>query len=196
MTVDVADFVRLWGDLPALRHLVVARLECDPQQVVQWSRETTTHYKWMLASDRVEGTKVWLHEFKPASERRPGYAASVHNHRYPFTAIAVAGGYSNVRYDVGFDPGSLRVERCDVIDLRRIREGLSYSMTPEEYHAVDDIEDGTKTLIMEFAAVSATSFSYDLTGDQMTRHVTLEARLESLLRPSAQLVDSSLGLLS
>lgn len=193
MIVEVADFIRLRGDVEALRQLVVAQLEYDPLQVARLSRETTTHYKWMLASDQMQGTTVWLHEFKSACERRSGFATTVHNHRYPFTAIVLSGGYTNLLYEVSFDPRSLHVERCEVIERRQLGEGLAYSMEPDEFHALDDIQDGTKTLIMEFAAVNAVSFSYDLIGDRMTKHLTLEARLRDLLQRPALLVGSSRG---
>lgn len=190
MTAGLAEFHRLWGDLDALRWLVLQRIEQNVQRVAQRSRETTTHYKWLLACDRPQGTKVWLHEFKPSSERRPGYAATVHNHRYPFTTVALSGGYSNVRYDVVFDPESLLVERCEVTDSTHLAPGQTYSIEPDEYHYVDEIEDRTKTLIMEFPALSPVSFSFDRRGERMTEHLALDARLRNLLRPHALLAGS------
>jgi hypothetical protein len=193
MTAGLAEFHRLWGDLDALRWLVVERIEQDVQRVARRSRETTTHYKWLLAWDRPQGMKIWLHEFKPASERRPGYAATVHNHRYPFTAIALSGGYTNVQYDIVFDAESLRVDRCDVVGSQDLTSGQTYSMEPDGYHYVDEIEDGTKTLIMEFPAVASASYSFDQRGDRMTEHLALDARLRNLLRPQALLAGAAKG---
>lgn len=190
MTAGLADFHRFWGDLDALRWLALQRIEQDVQRVARLSRETTTHYKWLLAADRLQGTKVWLHEFKPSSERRPGYAATIHNHRYPFTTVALSGGYLNLRYDVVFDPDSLVVERCEVIGSTHLTPGQTYSIEPDEYHYVDQIEDGTKTLIMEFAPTSQASFSFDRGGDRVTEHLALDARLRNLLRPHALLASS------
>jgi hypothetical protein len=49
------------------------------------SVEKTTHFKWFVAEDADRAFKVWLHEYKPASQRRTGHATVAHNHRFWFT---------------------------------------------------------------------------------------------------------------
>jgi hypothetical protein len=183
MTTSLAEFHRYWDDTEALKWLVAAQIMLDPQRVASQSRETTTHFKWLLACDRSHRRKIWLHEFKPACERRPGYASTVHNHRYPFTVVTLSGGYTNKRYRVAYEETSLRVTSCDVVRSEELLQGSTYSMQPDEYHSVDDIEDGTQTLIMEQAAVTTASYSLELEqrGDRMTKHVPLEVRVRSLL---------------
>lgn len=187
---SLAEFHRYWNDTEALRWLVAAHIKLDPQRVASQSRETTTHFKWLLACDRARGSKVWLHEFKPACERRPGYASTVHNHRYPFTAIALSGGYTNKRYRVAYEEASLRVLDCDLVGSDELVEGSTYQLQPDEYHSVDDIEDGTQTLIMEHAAVTTASYSLEQRGDRMTKHVPLEVRVRSLLEVQTPLTRS------
>jgi hypothetical protein len=183
MTTSLAEFHRYWNDTEALRWLVAAQIKLDPQRVASQSRETTTHFKWLLACDRARGSKVWLHEFKPPCERRPGYASTVHNHRYPFAAVALSGGYTNKRYRVAYEQRSLRVISCDLVHSDELLAGSAYTMQPDEYHSVDDIEDGTTTLVLEHAAVAAVSYSLELEqrGDRMTKHVPLEVRVKDLL---------------
>jgi len=188
MTRVLAEFRQLWGDIDALRWLVVKRLEFDPERVARRSRETTTHYKWLLASDRSQGSKIWFHEFKPACERRPGYASTIHNHRYPFASVALRGGYTNLRFDVCFEESSLRVHRCDLVQRECILEGSRYRMEPDEYHCVDDIADGTQTLVLELPAINPVSYSVDRFGDRVTEHVPLEVRINDLLHPRSLLL--------
>jgi hypothetical protein len=190
MTRTLAEFRQRWSDIDALRWLVARRLELDALKVARRSHETTTHYKWLLAADGGDGARVWLHEFKPARERRPGYASTVHNHRYTFTMIALTGGYTNLRFDVRLDPESLRVDRCDVRTRENIAEGSSYSLQPDEFHCLNDIEDGTQTLVMQEAPAHAVSFSIDESSDHATEHLPLEVRIRVLLQPRAILIGS------
>jgi hypothetical protein len=178
----LAEFRRHWHDPDALRRLVAKCIRLDPERVARESRETTTHFKWLVATDGMLGGKVWLHEYKLGYERRPGYASTVHNHRYPFTAVALNGGYTNKLYRVAFERSSLRVVTCDIVDSERLVEGSTYSMQPEEYHCVDDIEDGTQTLIVEHPPERTVSFSLDQRRERMTEHVPLEVRVRNLLQ--------------
>jgi hypothetical protein len=186
MTTSLAEFHRYWDDTEALRWLVAAQITVDPQRVASQSRETSTHFKWLVACDRARGSKVWLHEFKPACERRPGFASTVHNHRYSFTVVALCGGYTNKRYRIAYEPSTLRVTSCDLACSEELVEGSTYSMEPDEYHVIDDIEEGTQTLVLEHAAAATVSYSLERRGDRMTKHVPLEVRVRNLLQMQAQ----------
>jgi len=187
----MAEFSRRWGDVEALRWMVVKRLTASPGRVAQRSRETSTHFKWLLATDRARAMRIWLHEFKPSDERRAGYASSVHNHRYPFRAIALQGGYTNRRYDIGFDAGSLHLQRCELVHEEEFGEGVVYTMAPDEYHSVETIEEGTQSLVMELPPVAAVSYSIDQRGDRMIQHVPLEERIKHLVQPTAALLSAA-----
>lgn len=193
MATTLTSFRRHWSDTDALRWLVAERLEADGKRVASQSRETTTHYKWLLASDRNLRAQIWLHEFKPKRERRPGFASTIHNHRYPFQVVALTGSYLNKRYKVGFDGMSLRIISHELVKCEHFCEGLAYSMEPYEFHCLESIEEGTKTLVMELAPVTLSSFSVDQRGDRMIEHVPLEVRVHRLLQPSAGRMTSSVG---
>ena len=178
----LAVFLEHFDDPTTLRSLVAEVIRRDPNRIVRQSRETTTHYKWLLASDEAMCTKLWLHEFKPAGLRRPGYASSVHNHRYPFKAVALAGGYTNKRCHVIFEAETLQIGEIDVLSREPFLVGTGYALEPDEFHCVDEIQDGTQSLIAEFAAVRSASFSVDPKSDHLIKHVPLENRVRDLLR--------------
>lgn len=46
---------------------------------------------------------IWLHEYKPRATRADGYAQTIHNHRYPMSALLLAGGYRYTRFAVQAD---------------------------------------------------------------------------------------------
>jgi hypothetical protein len=187
MRATLQQFQKLWYDLDGLRQLTSRIIDFDPARVAHRSRETTTHYKWLLVSDPATRARVWLHEFKAPSERRDGYAISIHNHRYAFNAIILSGGYTNARYHVEFDNQSLVLEGCRMLERDVVPEAATYSMDPAEYHRIESIEDGTQTLVMEFAAASIASFSVDESEGRMLRHVPVEARADGLRSLSGRL---------
>jgi hypothetical protein len=187
MSTTYDDFQRHWHDTDALAWLVSKRLEGDLDDLARQSRETTSHFKWLIAADRGGQARVWLHEFKPAHERRPGYASTVHNHRYAFTSTVLSGSYANHRYRVAFDPETLAVTAYDSLGSDALVPGDSYSMSPDEYHRVDDIEDGTRTLITEFAPSLNASYSVAPNDTYVVCHVPLEVRVRSLLQAQASL---------
>lgn len=187
MAVSLDDFRRGWNDLDALRWLLCRRLEVNLQLMASRSRETTTHYKWLLAADRRIQARVWLHEFKPRRERREGFAATVHNHRYSFQTLVLRGSYVNTLYQVSFDRNTLRVHSCEPVDENEVPAYARYAMSPNEYHSLRDIEDGTQTLVMESAPALSASFSLDQEGGRMVQHIPLEARVDALRRLPTEL---------
>jgi hypothetical protein len=53
-----------------------------------------------------------------------------------------------------------------------------------------DIEDGTRTLIMEHPPVNDVSFSIDEAHDRAIEHLPLEVRVKHLLQPWAPLIET------
>jgi hypothetical protein len=186
MRVTLQEFERYWCDPDGVRWLTSRSLEADPNVIAGFSRETSTHYKWLLAADAASRGRVWLHEFKSVGERRRGYAMSIHNHRYAFNTIVLAGGYTNTRFQVDFDTASLVVHNYRIVTSDSVPVDATYSMDPAEYHRIDDIEDGTRSIVMEFAPASVSSYSIDEHDARMLRHVPIEVRAQSLPELSAQ----------
>src|SRR5215469_6644826 len=57
----------------------------DPAQrtaMLDASHETSSHYKWLMYRSYDPRFTLWLHDYKPAAVRGPGYAQVPHNHRY------------------------------------------------------------------------------------------------------------------
>jgi hypothetical protein len=185
--VTLREFERQWNDVDALRWLAARSLGVDPHLVASSSRETTTHYKWLLATDPFRRARVWLHEFKPGGERRKGYAMSIHNHRYTFNATVLVGGYANTRFRVDFDHVSLALHDCCMATSDAVPADATYSMDPSEYHRIDDIEDGTQSIVLELAPTSIASFSIDEHDARMLRHVPIEVRAQNLLELSGRM---------
>lgn len=185
--ISPTQFLKSWGDVEALKWLVSRSLERDIRRIARSSRETTTHYKWLLAKDEQQGTRVWLHQFKPLEERRPGYAGSIHNHRYPFQSMILAGGYTNAFYRVRFEPGSLKMYECCRVSTVELPSESTYSMDPTQYHALDEIEPTTQTVVVEFAPDLAESYSVAESEERVVRHVPLEVRAAGLVDISATL---------
>lgn len=178
---DVARFQQHWPDRDALRWLIAEQLTNDGRRIAGRSRETATHFKWLLA--QANGVRVWLHEFKRTRERRGGFASTVHNHRYPFKAIALTGSYVNCRYEIGFERASLSILQQDVLSHDPFADGATYVMAPEEFHRVESIADGTQSLVIEFAPVASSSFSFEPGSEYMIEHIPLEVRVDHLLAP-------------
>lgn len=105
------------------------------------SHETSTHYKWLVHRDNRSGFTLWLHDYKVAAQRRPGYAEVPHNHRYDLCSIILRGGYDSVLYDV--------TRSVSPVDRETLREGEVLSLTHDEVHALEGIIDGTQTFFVE-----------------------------------------------
>ncbi|WP_018686126.1 hypothetical protein [Actinokineospora enzanensis] len=178
--------VESWVDGPVLRSVLRRHLvDLDPRRadaLVARSRETTTHFAWCLRDDPTEPFSFWLHEYKPQREWRPGYADSVHNHRYHFCTVLLRGGYLHERYDTDLD------ERTGLITAARMTQrgecvaGDSGFLTADEFHRIPRAVDGTMTFLVKSRPVARWSLSYDPTTGIGHRHVPVEARLADLTR--------------
>lgn len=149
------------------------------QAMVPLSRETPTHYKWHLLATDDTDVHAWLHEYKPKTIRSGGYAQSIHNHRYSMSALLLSGAYCYSGYTVNADSDDVHAD-VRVIATRRLREGCAYSMTPDEFHSVTEIQDGTVSLVIQGRPVRAYSTSVNLSSRQLVRHTPIEYRLGDL----------------
>jgi hypothetical protein len=142
------------------------------------SRETSTHYKWHLHADPQHRFVLWLHEYKTAGLRSPGYADSIHNHRYGLSSLVLSGGYTHMRFVVRRDPAEGRA-LVNRVAAHQLGPGSTYSISADEFHRVADLVDGTVTLVVEHPAIRAYSTSVDTAG-HVLHHYPIEARYDEL----------------
>ncbi|HEX4703986.1 MAG TPA: hypothetical protein VH352_17790, partial [Pseudonocardiaceae bacterium] len=83
---SVNEVFRDWADTPGrpaeLKSYVGNLPAAQAADVVARSKEATTHFAWCLFDRPDDAFSLWLHEYKPSRDWLPGYANSVHNHRY------------------------------------------------------------------------------------------------------------------
>jgi hypothetical protein len=155
--VDAIDILR---DTPRLSMLVYDYMELwSARQVATMdngSHNTSTHYKWLVHRDEDLRFTLWIHDYKPAEERGPGYAEVPHNHRYDLCSIVLNGGYTSVLYDVSNGPTS--------IEKPALRPGDVLSLRHYEVHALTEIWEGTLTLFIEGPTIAPFSTAFYLDG--------------------------------
>jgi hypothetical protein len=167
-------------------HAAVLRAELDRLSpeifagMLLRSRETSTHYKWNLHAGDHEQFAVWLHEYKPAGQRAPGYAESVHNHRYGLTSLVLRGGYTHLRFAVERDDHSSAGVRLIEKHACRLRPGSTYSLSADDFHSVADLVDGTVTVVVQHPAVRQYSTSVNTSDLRLVRHYPIESRYAHL----------------
>ncbi|MEU4807245.1 hypothetical protein [Actinosynnema sp. NPDC023587] len=186
--VDLWEHVRgrfrEWAERPDLRDRLRAHLRrLTPQEemrVVAKSRETTTHFAWCLRDEPAEPFTFWLHEYKPQQDWRQGYADSIHNHRYHFCTILLAGSYLHERFTARLAADGRSIEDTALLRSTRALEGDSGTMLAHEFHRIPKAADDTVTFLVKSRAITPWSLSYDPDTRTSHRHVPVEARLEEL----------------
>ena len=143
------------------------------------SRETPTHYKWHLGTAPDKSFTIWLHEYKPGAIRSGGYAQTIHNHRYPMTALLLTGGYRCTQYEVSHTAADEAAE-VRTISSRQITGGAIYSMRESDFHSVTEIQDGTVSLLVQGRPLRPYSISVDAQSCRVSRHVPIEGRINNL----------------
>jgi len=145
-------------------------------------RETATHYVWLLGTSETQQVSVYLHEYKDPISISPGYATTVHNHRYNFSSLILRGGYRESRYLVARgDDGASSVKSSELLTTRVYRSGSVLSIGHEEFHAVRDILPATLTLVVKSQPFKAYSNSFHEELGIWRIHVPVENRVPELL---------------
>lgn len=181
-TVDKT--VRDWADAPARRRELRAHLRTLPADeatdVVARSKEATTHFAWCLYDRPGDPFSLWLHEYKPTRSWLPGYANSVHNHRYHFCTTLLAGGYLHERFTAQLDEAGTTIK--DVARQRAtvFREGAGGFLLSHEFHRIPHADDGTMTFLVKSRMVTPWSLSYDPATKLSQRHIPMRNRLADL----------------
>jgi hypothetical protein len=145
------------------------------------ARETPTHYVWPLYQAKA-GFALVINEFKDAGSIGEGYSRTLHNHRYSFASLILAGGYTEQRSAVTFsETGSLAT--CVNGAVVELNESNVTTIEHFAFHRLIYINDRTVTLLLKAPAEKSESVSVDLWTQRVTTHIPVESRV-------AQLVDA------
>jgi hypothetical protein len=129
----------------------------------------------VLYDDLSRGLRIRLHIYPDNHRDGP------HNHRWPFSALCLKGGYTHCIY-----PANLRVdEGTDMLSLRPayvqfVGPGASYTLGPGLFHSVNAVP-GTVSLILRGPATDDRLIMTDLsTGRMRWKHGVEEETAEEL----------------
>lgn len=181
---SVARVFREWTDDPALRRALLAHLRVLPPDeaaaVVARSKEATTHFAWCLYDEPGDPFSLWLHEYKPHRDWQPGYANSVHNHRYHFCTVLLSGGYQHERFTADVDATGTVVRAVTRRDGTFCAEGTGGYLRSDEFHRIPTADDGTMTFLVKSRPVAPWSLSFDPRTGVSRRHLPMSTRLADL----------------
>ena len=154
----------------------------EPSQIdfiIERSVERPSHYKWLLGGNR-RSYLVWLHQYKSPEEfaRADRFAASVHDHRLWFTSRVISGALHVTWYglEISGETAPLKILR-----RRRLSIGMVVQMNPEEIHKIDNVEDGTLSLVIQGPAERHFSTVFGLSDGSMVRKYDLDALYPNLV---------------
>ena len=180
----IHDRFLTWAAQPGLRGKLREHLQELPADgvsaITTRSRETTTHFAWCLRDHRDEAFSFWLHEYKPHHDWRPGYADSVHNHRYHFCTALLRGEYLHERHAVTIDPHSELIAAVALLDRRTFEKGDAGFLLTSDFHRIPRASDGAMTFVLKSRPVTPWSLSFDPVTRTGHRHVPVESRLADL----------------
>jgi hypothetical protein len=169
-------------DHAVARQLAVWVSDLRPRQrreMLNRSVEKATHYKWFLGGHRADYT-VWLHQYRPAgifasSDR---FAASIHNHRYPFVSRVLSGSL----YVSTFEVSSLDEARYSVslVEEQALGVGDVMFLDSNDVHRIDRVLDDTTTIVVQGPPVRHYSTRFDLRSGYSERIYDLDALFPSL----------------
>ena len=181
----VSESFESWIHRPGLREQLRDHLRTLPAdlaaEVVQRSRETTTHFAWCLRDREEDPFSFWLHEYKPQRDWRPGYADSVHNHRYHFCTTILRGCYVHERFEAELDATRSTILSATLLRSSNCPPGASGTMLAEEFHRIPYAADGTMTFLIKSRPVSRWSLSFDPQSQVSRQHLPVESRMDQLV---------------
>jgi hypothetical protein len=182
--VSVDRLLQDWASSPSRRHGLRAHLRTLPADeaaaVVARSKEATTHFAWCLYDQPGDAFSLWLHEYKPSRNWLPGYANSVHNHRYHFCTTLLSGGYLHERFTADVDDERTMIRAVTRQDSTFCQEGGGGHLLSHEFHRIPVADDGTMTLLVKSRMITPWSLSYDPATGLSQRHIPMRNRLTDL----------------
>jgi hypothetical protein len=153
----------------------LARLEpAEVAVVMRRSRETTTHFAWCLRDRPDEPFTFWLHEYKPQRDWRPGFADSVHNHRFHLCTMIVSGGYLHERYQAEIDANTEMISDVTLVESDSCEVGAVRIVLADEFHRIPVAQDSTMTFLVKSRPVYSWSLSFDPATRTSHQHVPVE----------------------
>jgi hypothetical protein len=153
------------------------------------SRETSTHYKWHLGPSGDDDFTLWLHEYKSIDHRGPGYAQSVHNHRYALSVLVLAGGYTHSRFV--FSAADADGPGLTTVESVRLEAGDTYTIPADHLHSISGIDDHTLTLVIQHRVTRTFSISVDIKSRRTITHIPIEGRYNDLRTSLSQSLERS-----
>lgn len=172
-------WVRTRPDLLAELRRDLRRLSAEQSAALAaGSREVTTHFAWRLMA--LDPFSIWLHEYKPQRDWLPGYANTVHNHRYDFSTTVLAGGYRHEWFDVELDPTGEFVREVRPAGCEVFRPGTVCAISANLFHRIPRAKDGTITFLIKSRPVKPWSVSFDPATRVSRRHIPVEVRVSDL----------------
>jgi hypothetical protein len=176
--------LREWVDRPGRRRELHTHLHAMPADeaagVVARSKETTTHFAWCLYDRPTDPFSLWLHEYKPCHVWLPGYANSVHNHRYHFCTTLLSGSYLHERFTAELNDTGTAVRSVTRTSGTRFGEHCGGLLLSHEFHRIPHAEDGTMTFLVKSRMVAPWSVSYDPDTGLSQQHIPMTTRLARL----------------
>jgi hypothetical protein len=167
----IAQQLAVWvSDLPSRQR----------RKMLNRSVEKSTHYKWFLGGHH-DDYAVWIHQYRPASifASSDRFAASVHNHRYPFVSRVLSGSL----YVSNFGVSSLDDAMCKVSleEERALSAGDVMFLNSNDVHRIDRVLDGTATIVIQGPPVRHYSTRFDLRNGRSERIYDLDALFPDLV---------------
>lgn len=146
---SVLDLLRELSSNPGVLHRQIASWASGNLELRGLrSHETATHYKWFIYYHEKLTYRVWLHQYKPASERTLGYAEVPHNHRYSLASYVVTGGFDHhVFRRKGQDLAEVLAERT------KLGAGDAYLVHCDQVHKLSGLQEHTLTVVVESPVV-------------------------------------------
>lgn len=162
--------------------------ELDPVYLAARSKETTTHFVWVLEEQAGTGMKLCLHQFKHPQAMGAGHANTIHNHRYDFLTLVLGGGYTEETYEFGNAVASGEYIRhipepaiCDV------RAGDSKVVDYRAFHRIPLISPETVTLVVKAPPKADHSMSISTETRVAQIHHSVRGRVQNLVGALARL---------
>jgi hypothetical protein len=173
-----------WADSPGRRRGLRAHLRTlsadEAADVVTRSKEATTHFAWCLYDQPGDAFSLWLHEYKPCRNWLPGYANSVHNHRYHFCTTLLSGGYLHERFTADIHDNGTTIRSVTRQNSTYCQEGGGGHLLSHEFHRIPVADDGTMTFLVKSRMITPWSLSYDPATGLSQRHIPMRNRLTDL----------------
>lgn len=150
------------------------------EEVALSARETSTHYVWPLHTTTA-GFQTTLNEFKQLTDTSQGYATTVHDHRYSFASLMLAGSYQQVRLAVEIAAQD-RVANVRELGYDFLEVGQVVFVDHQDFHLLRQIQNGTLTLLIKCPPSKEQSTSIDIATRTARTHVPVELRMPMLIR--------------